>query len=294
MNTQLTLFPELPSDAKAPLPASPTSPFASAFDHFTLQQRKQIIAWNNKHTYDHTIDLIQKEFGITVSRSSLGRFQARTALIQHIEDTPDTQAAADEILLHITSSNPSHHKLTAASIEILEQTAFKLSLTCTQNPSHLDALNRISLILCRARNTRVRERHATVQETKCDLRREELALKTKLVNHRIAMDHAKLNRWSDDPADSFNPCGGTSPARSASQSTVLASESPTSTPAIQVDPIAQPSASSIPSTPDHGRDVFHETVSKRRRCQFAGRAILLRPAVDGRNRRWSFALVRVA
>lgn len=210
MNTQLTFFPELPSDAEAPLPASTmsptsitptTSPFASAFDDFTLDQQKQIIVWYEKHTYDQTIDLIQQNYGVTVSRSALARFRARTALLQHIEDTPDTQAAADEILLHITSSNPGHNKLTAASIEILEQTAFKLSLTCTQNPSHLDHLTRINTIICRARNTRVRERHATVQETKCDLRREEIALKEKLINHRIQMD---LTRQNQNPNPDLN------------------------------------------------------------------------------------------
>jgi hypothetical protein len=219
MNTQLTLFPELPSDAKAPLPASPTSPtspFASAFDDFTIDQQKQIIAWYENHTYDQTIDRIQQNYGVIVSRSALARFRARTALLQHLEETPDAQAAADEILRHLSDKN---HRFTAASLEILEQTAFKLSLTCIQDPSHLDALNRISLILCRQRHAAVRERHATAQEKKSDLRAQELALKEKLVNHRIHMDLTRLNI----------SVGGTSPARSASQSTVLASASPTST-----------------------------------------------------------------
>ena len=63
---QLTLFPEPTPTLKASTSAT-ESPFASAFDHFTLEQRKQIIAWNDNHAYEETIDLIQKEFGITVS-----------------------------------------------------------------------------------------------------------------------------------------------------------------------------------------------------------------------------------
>jgi hypothetical protein len=181
---QLTLFPEPTPTLKASTSAT-ESPFASAFDHFTLEQRKQIIAWNEKHTYDETADLIQKNFGITVSRSSLGRFHARTALINHIEESPDTQAAADLILLHISSPNPNNHKLTAASLHILEQTAFKLALTCADKPAHLDLLNRVNLIICRARNTAVRERHATVQEIKCTLRSREIDLKEKLTTARL-------------------------------------------------------------------------------------------------------------
>ena len=228
MNTQLTLFPEPtepstqsnPLSPSSPLPLSfpsfpsvkekPSNPFASAFDHFTLEQRKQIIAWNAKHTYDETIDLIQKEFGIEVSRSSLARFHTRTALINHIEESPDTQAAADQILLHITSSKPNDHKLTAASIHILEQTAFKLALTSADKPAHLDLLNRVNLIICRARNTAVRERHATVQETKCALRSRELDLKALRLNPTLNLNPNL-------------PSGGTRQARSASLSTVLTS-----------------------------------------------------------------------
>ena len=187
--TQSTLFPELTNTPEASRPST----FASAFDHFTLDQRKQIIAWNERHTYDETIDLIQKHFGVTVSRSALGRFHARTAFIRHIDESPDTQAAADEILLHITDKN---HLYTAASLHVLEQTAFKLALTCADQSSHLDLLTRLNTIICRARNTLVRERQATVQETKCDLRREELALKTKLTHHRLTLsrEHLELTK----------------------------------------------------------------------------------------------------
>jgi hypothetical protein len=174
--TQLTLFPEPTPAPQAPT-TLPASPFASAFDDFTLEQRKQIIAWNDKHTYDETIDLIQKHFGIEVSRSSLARFHNRTAFVQHVEESPHTQAAADQILLHITSTNPGSHKLTAAAIALLEQTALKLALTCAHKPAHLDTLNRVNMIICRVRNTAVRERHASVQETKCTLRSRELDLK---------------------------------------------------------------------------------------------------------------------
>jgi hypothetical protein len=229
MNTQLTFFPE-PTPPTQPGPASPLSPslspspsfpsvkvptpFASAFDHFTLEQRKQIIAWNDKHTYDQTVDLIQKEFGITVSRSSLARFHTRTALINHVEESPDTQAAADLILLHITSPNPNNHKLTAASIQVLEQTAFKLALTSADKPAHLDLLNRVNLIICRARNTAVRERHATVQETKCALRAQELELKRSHLNRNL-----NLNLPNNKPLGGARSPSPTSFSRDAADQT---------------------------------------------------------------------------
>jgi hypothetical protein len=203
MNTQLTFFPEPTPSLKA----SASSPFTSVFDDFTLEQRKQIIAWNDKHTYEETIDLIQKNFGVEVSRSSLGRFYTRTALINHIEESPDTQAAADQILLHITSSKPNEHKLTAASLHILEQTAFKLALTSADKPVHLDLLNRVNLIICRARNTAVRERHATVQETKCALRSRELDLKALRLNPNLNLPTGGTSstsptpRWSEAAAE---------------------------------------------------------------------------------------------
>ena len=87
---------------------------------------------------------------------------------------------------------------------VLEQTAFKLALTCAHKPAHLDQLNRINLIICRARNTAVRERHATVQETKCALRARELALK-----------EAHLNRNLNLPK---NNAGGTSSTSPTSKS----------------------------------------------------------------------------
>ncbi|HEX7861408.1 MAG TPA: hypothetical protein VF773_13830 [Verrucomicrobiae bacterium] len=176
-------FPSCPS-------VKPPNPFHSTLHHLPLEQRHQIIAWLQKHTYAQTIDLIQKNFGVTVGHSALGRFHASTALLLHLEETPDTAAAADELLQHLAGHQ---HQFTDATLRVLEQTAFKLSLTAQHNVAHLDQLNRVSTILCRQRNTSVRERQAHVQERKCDLRHEELTLKKDIADRTLALREKTLD-----------------------------------------------------------------------------------------------------
>ncbi|HEX7862037.1 MAG TPA: hypothetical protein VF773_17015 [Verrucomicrobiae bacterium] len=178
--------PSFPSCASV----KPPNPFHSTLHHLPLEQRHQIIAWIQKHTYAQTIDLIQKNFGVTVGHSALGRFHASTALLLHLEETPDTAAAADELLQHLAGHQ---HQFTDATLRVLEQTAFKLSLTARENVAHLDQLNRVSTILCRQRNASVRERQAHVQERKCDLRHQEITVKKDIADRTLALREKTLD-----------------------------------------------------------------------------------------------------
>ncbi|HEX7861561.1 MAG TPA: hypothetical protein VF773_14595, partial [Verrucomicrobiae bacterium] len=184
-------FPSCPS-------VKPPNPFHSTLHHLPLEQRHQIIAWLQKHTNAQTIGLIQKNFGVTVGHSALGRFHASTAVLQHLEETPDTVAAADELLAHLAGHQ---HQFTDATLRVLEQTAFKLSLTAHHNVAHLDQLNRVSTILCRQRNASVRERQAHVQERKCDLRHQEITIKKDIADRTLALREKTLDFQREKLAD---------------------------------------------------------------------------------------------
>ena len=57
---------------------------------------------------------------------SLWRFAYRTAPQKFLDDSPDAQTAAADI---VNSAATGQQNLSAATIHVLEQTAFKLSLT---------------------------------------------------------------------------------------------------------------------------------------------------------------------
>jgi hypothetical protein len=114
--------------------------FESVFRRFTPDQLQEILTWNDDHTYREVIGLIHEKFGQKVSRSSLGRFYQRTAMLEHIHDSPEAETAAEEILRQAVDKE---HRFTDATLRILEKTAFNLALTCAHNMGHLDQLNRI-------------------------------------------------------------------------------------------------------------------------------------------------------
>ena len=177
-NTSNTSVPSAPA-ADSALKPHPKSSLAV----FTPEQLTQISIWVQTEKYDKASDLIFEKFGQKISTGALCRFfRNHVAIVEQLEDTPETAAAAAEILQLAANTN---HKFTEASLHVLEQTAFKLSLTCAHKTSDLDLLNRINNIICRSRNTAVRERHATVQEKKTDLRTRELDLKTQIFHARL-------------------------------------------------------------------------------------------------------------
>jgi hypothetical protein len=105
---------------------------------------------------------------------TLSRFRSRLALTELLDDSPESTAAAAEIVQYAATGQDN---FSPATLHILERKAFELSLTCVHVDEDMAALKNISAILCRHRNTTVRERLATVQEQKCQLRHQELKLK---------------------------------------------------------------------------------------------------------------------
>jgi hypothetical protein len=150
----------------------------SRLEPLTNAQRAQIADWlQGYHSYEKIIALAREQFGVEIPRMTLSRYRSRLALTEYLDDSPESTAAAAEIIQYAATGQD---QFTPATLHILERKAFELALTCTSVDEDMVAFKNISAILCRHRNTSVRERLATVQEQKCQLRRQELQLKAVL------------------------------------------------------------------------------------------------------------------
>ncbi len=115
-----------------------------------------------------------RELGRDIDKSTIQRFVARGSIKEFLDETPDTAAAATEILRYAATGIPS---FTDATAQVLDQTAFKLSLVCTRTEEEMKALTQVNSMLYRHRTQSVRERMAAVQERKAKLREQELELR---------------------------------------------------------------------------------------------------------------------
>ncbi len=114
------------------------------------------------------------ELGRDIDTSTVQRFVARGSAKEFLDETPDTAAAATEILRYAATGIPN---FTDATVQVLDQTAFKLSLVCTRTEEEMKALTQVNTMLHRHRSQSVRERMAAVQERKAKLREQELELR---------------------------------------------------------------------------------------------------------------------
>jgi DNA-binding YbaB/EbfC family protein len=76
-------------------------------------------------------------------------------------ESPDAAQAAAEILRFAVTGRPDFSE---ATINVLEETAFKLSLRCGASEDEMKALNSITVMLARYRTASVRGRMAKIQE----------------------------------------------------------------------------------------------------------------------------------
>src|SRR4051812_1002303 len=131
----------------------------------------QIDVWLDDYGYRKTARLASEKFNRSIDKNTIQRFATRAAPKDFLDDSPEAQETATQILQFAVSGQP---QFTEAAIHVLEQTAFKLTFSCTHRAENMKALQQISTMLFRHRNTAVRERLAKVQEQKLQLRREEL------------------------------------------------------------------------------------------------------------------------
>ena len=225
----------LQSPGPASLPEDPNlksqfenqkSPYSS-FAQFTRDQLLQISAWLDDHTYDEVTDLIKKEYGPEISKSALQRFYSKTAFKNHLAQTPETAEAAAQVLEFAATGQPN---FTDASLRVLEQTAFQLSPTCHKQPADLDTLNRITTIICRQKNTAIRERQAKVQEDKNQLRAAELESKKQLAEKRFDLAKETLAFRQQQHQDLINLRAASSPSPLRGERAGVRGDSDTSQP----------------------------------------------------------------
>src|SRR5688572_15064174 len=155
-----------------------------------------------------------KDTDRSIDKTSIQRLKERSIVNRFLAEGPDAAQAATEILRFAVTGRPDFSE---ATIKVLEETAFKLSLQCSEPEEETDrdsevgkpemppkdsgkpnlsisefalkALNQITVMLARYRNTSVRERMAKLQEKKFELRCLEFEWKKS-----IAQEKASLNR----------------------------------------------------------------------------------------------------
>jgi hypothetical protein len=120
--------------------------------------------------YRKAVERASEEFNQPIHKSALQRFMRRAAPADFIEDTPENDEAMRQILKFAADGQPD---FTSSTIRALEQLAFQLAFTCTAMDEDMNALTKISIMLCRFRHAAVRERMAVVQEGKLKLRQQQ-------------------------------------------------------------------------------------------------------------------------
>src|SRR4051812_7939017 len=114
---------------------------------------EQIDQWLDEFSYRKTARLASQKFNRAIHRRTIERFANRAAPKDFLDDSPEAEQTATQILQFAASGQT---KFTEASVHVLEQTAFKLTLVCTQRKEDMQALNQISAMLFRYRNAAVR------------------------------------------------------------------------------------------------------------------------------------------
>jgi hypothetical protein len=131
-----------------------------------------------------------------IDKSTVQRFVDRATAKDFLDETPDSATAATEVLRFAATGTPD---FSAATVQVLDQTAFKLSLVCTRTAEQMKALNQVTTMLCRYRSQTVRERMAAVQEHKAKLREQELKFR------RSQKSGAQFQTPNSVPCDELGP-----------------------------------------------------------------------------------------
>jgi hypothetical protein len=148
--------------------------------------------------YRKAAERASEEFNQSIHKSAIQRFVRRAAPAEFIEDTPENDEVTRQILKFAADGQPD---FTAGTVRALEQLAFQLAFTCTAIDDDMNALTKISAMLCRFRNAATRERMAAVQEGKLKLRQQqfEKSNNTDLDAHLQEMNDAISTAFGQHP-----------------------------------------------------------------------------------------------
>jgi hypothetical protein len=207
------------------------------------RQLERINAWLKKAVpYRKIVELCRTEFEKTIPHMTFVRYSNRTEILRQCEALADSKEAALEISRAAVTGDAS---FSTNTLELLEQVAFDLAAAYQRDADadDLRTLKDLWPLIHKAKATAIRQRHAAVQETKCQLRAQELALKEKLASHRIQMDLARQNQ---NPNPNLLPKTTQHPALSSQHF-----DRPTST---SPDAIHQPASGPTPGKPSNPVD----------------------------------------
>jgi hypothetical protein len=254
------------------------------------QDLEQIDQWLDEFSYRKTARLASQKFNRSIHRRTIERFANRAAPKDFLDDSPDAEQTAGQILQFAASGQT---QFTEASVHVLEQTAFKLSFSCTHREEDMKALLQISTMLFRHRNASVRERTAKIQEQKIQLRREELQGRG-ILPARLASTNPVGDEVTSPTSTSANEGSTVASASSASASTATAAISvpeedetdstPDRVPQLALNATAESAPSAVQSPAPGGESARPACSSVRPRSE-ASEPSASGGAIDGRNTR---------
>ena len=153
---------------------------------FTERQFQHIDSWLDEQvSYRKIAEWCRTEWQREVPHMTIARYAKRRTALVLAADLDESKEAAAEISRYAATGDAS---FSTNTLELLEQKAFDLAAVYQRDSdaADLETIKQLTSIINKARNTKIRERHATVQELKLQLRREELALKRELQHARLA------------------------------------------------------------------------------------------------------------
>src|SRR6476659_9366346 len=93
-------------------------------DSLTEPQRHQLADWLESETLDQCVQLVKREFGSEIPRSTLNRFRKRCELTDFLDTSPESARVRAEIINAAASGKPNFSQ---ATVDLLEKQSFELA-----------------------------------------------------------------------------------------------------------------------------------------------------------------------
>ncbi|HEU5069474.1 MAG TPA: hypothetical protein VFV96_03565 [Verrucomicrobiae bacterium] len=115
----------------------------STWNQLTREQRETLEGWlfDENLGYAKTLERVQKEFGVTTTIASLGRFYRRRARERQVKELVEAQAAADEL----NELPVSVASLRNAAVKLVGKAVLKLAREKPEELAHLVSFTKLLL-----------------------------------------------------------------------------------------------------------------------------------------------------
>src|SRR5687768_11519631 len=134
----------------------------SRLEGLSSDQLQQLNTWlDHAVPYREIVKRCQTQFQADVPKTTIQRYNKRSAARTLIQDFTDSKEASKEISKYAATGDAT---FSINTLELLEQQAFDLALAHhrDRDADDLKTLEQLWTLIHKARNTRTRERHATV------------------------------------------------------------------------------------------------------------------------------------